>query len=153
MGQKCKTRTLIPDVSIPSIISGMESLPFTSSFQLFLQDFIVRFGIEIYVPKSLGVWYLTLFWFSLFVISINLFEFVNQIYFALGGEALNDLNYAKTLVENEVFIHLPLALIGGIIATRGWLISEETILSRYSNYLTLFLVLLIILPLLLKSLF
>jgi hypothetical protein len=99
----------------------------------------VKMNIEIAIPPSLKNWFQTIYVCSISLIILLIAHILNKIYLFLP------LWISDITVSSIVDIRIVLALVAGIITTRGWLISEETILKRYSIYLTRILVLLIVL--------
>ncbi len=112
----------------------------------------VKFNIEINVPNSLKTWYLSLYWSSLALLCILFFELINRLYFICGGKLISTFDPFGSIIHQDSFNNILLAFVAGIITTRGWLISEETILKRYSNYLTGVMIFLILIPIILRLL-
>ena len=101
----------------------------------------VKLSFDILVPPSLKVWFLTIYYISIITLVILLGYLLNTIYLLLFNPIWNTDSMYK---DNDLggFV---LTVIAAIIATRGWLISEETILRRYSINLTLIMGIIIVL--------
>lgn len=109
-------------------------------------------NFDILVPASLKIWFLSIYILTLATLCMLIGYFVNALY-VLCFEPIFNANPLDVLIKSPDFGGLVLAVIGAIIATRGWLITEETILRKYSKYITLmmvFIIILYILMLLLK---
>ena len=96
----------------------------------------VKMDIEIIIPSSRKVWFWAIYWISMLMVGVLL----NSVYVKFCGSI-----YITNFALQNIDLRIILSLIAGIIATRGWLITEETILKRYSKYLTWALILLVIL--------
>jgi hypothetical protein len=131
-----------PDIKTLTIINKKEADK---------EKYIVKLNIKITIPKSLKCWFKSIYFISGFTVLLLLINIVNHIYL-IKYKPLFDCDFLEKLIENDNFHRIVLALIAGIITTRGWLISEETILSKYSKYLTIFMVLLIVIPIILSVL-
>lgn len=93
----------------------------------------VKFNFDILVPSSLKAWFLTIYYISIITFVILLGYILNTIYLMFYEPIWN---IAPILKDGDLggFV---LAVIAAIIATRGWLISEETILRVYSTIITI----------------
>lgn len=96
----------------------------------------VSFVFDIIVPKSLKIWFMVIYWLSLLIFGVLVGYFINMFYISISDPIWN-INPLKSLITRGDFGGFVLAIIAAIIATRGWLIVEETIMKRYSIYLTL----------------
>nr|MDA3853838.1 hypothetical protein [Bacteroidales bacterium] len=105
--------------------------------------YIVPFEIMIKVPSSLKTWFLSIYYASF----MCLFVMGNIIFNKLVFMKSHDDSWYSTLLEDikdtDGFNNIILAIIAGIITTRGWLISEETILRRFSKSITIMMILMI----------
>ncbi len=110
------------------------------------KDVNVYFDINITVPESLKIWYLTIYYLSLVVLLMLFFRLINSMYLYLDFPVLVRFNPLEKILTHGNFNNIIVTLIAGIIATRGWLISEETILKKYSKNLTIIMILLLLLP-------
>lgn len=99
---------------------------------------------DIIVPKSLKIWFLSLYYLTMTMFFILLCSFSNSLYL-LWFKPLSNINPLDVLIKSNDFGGLVLAIIGAVIATRGWLIKEETILKKYSIYMTFMLLFIIVL--------
>lgn len=86
----------------------------------------VDFTISVNVPDALKVWYNGMFWMAIALIII--------------GTVLVCAQFYKVDVKNviDTFNNSAYAIIAAIIATRGWLISEEQVMKKMSNCYTAF---------------
>ncbi|MDR1739860.1 MAG: hypothetical protein LBR45_03800 [Bacteroidales bacterium] len=103
---------------------------------------IVKLCIDIEIPKSKKMWFNTIYWISFavcFILGLNL---INKIWISIKPLFYTSFTIGDLVNKNSGII---IAIIAGIIATRGWLITEETIFKKYSNYLTWILMLLVVL--------
>lgn len=107
-------------------------------------DSNVYFDINITVPESLKIWYLAIYYTSLTILIMLSFHLINSLYFLLDFPVLIEFNPLERILNNDNFNGVILTVIAGIIATRGWLISEETILKKYSRILTILMILLLL---------
>lgn len=104
------------------------------------QDLNVDFNICIKAPKSLSVWFLSLFHSANLLIILLLISLFDKINIFSNWECLHSLCFINDwFIKNNthIIINTGFALIAGIIATRGWLIVEENILKRISIGFTL----------------
>ena len=81
----------------------------------------VKFDISVNVPKALSFWYKTIFYLSIFIASASAILF--------GLSFLHPI--AKEIVE--ISNNISFAMVAALIATRGWLISEEQVMKTVSN--------------------
>jgi len=106
-------------------------------------DSTVKLNIDIKIPVSKKVWFSAIYWTSLMVCGILGLNLMNKIWISI----FKPLCYTPFIISDladKIDLSITISIIAGIITTRGWLISEETIFKRYSKYLTWMLVLLII---------
>lgn len=85
----------------------------------------IDFKISINVPKALKWWYNGILYIAILVL---FFCFV-ALYYSICGQITKDI--IDTL-NNCVF-----AIVGALIATRGWLMSEEQVMKKMSNMYTI----------------
>lgn len=99
----------------------------------------VDFKISVNVPKALKVWYNGMFWLAF---ALTLF-----------GVLLTIAQFKMVDVEHfvETFNNCAFAIVAAIIATRGWLMSEEQVMKKMSNGYTFFVILLIFIIILLSA--
>lgn len=83
--------------------------------------------ISINVPKALSFWYNGMFWLALSLVILGVLVFFSVI--------------SDSIVE--VFRDCSYAMIAALIATRGWLMSEEQVMKDMSIFYTIFIVILI----------
>ena len=82
---------------------------------------------------------------SITIMLILLSSLLNELYIFFYDPIFNRENLVDILFVNNNFGSVIMGLIAAIIATRGWLISEETITKYYSIYLTRIVVVILIL--------
>lgn len=83
------------------------------------------FKISIKVPRTLRFWYSSLVFLGIFFILC----FIGALVFAIYNDlSVNDFS--------PVYAQVGISIIAAVIATRGWLMNEETVLKRVSNCLT-----------------
>lgn len=92
----------------------------------------VNFTISVNVPNALKVWYNGIFWMTVTLCLIGIVLIVIQLF------SRNLTEIVKTF-ESSAF-----AIIAAIIATRGWLMSEEQVMKKMSNWYTVFVGILIV---------
>jgi len=112
------------------------------------EDYIVKLKFGIRIPKSLRIWFRSIYFISNFVVLLSFLNLLNQSYLKIFNPIFEN-DFIGEIVNHSSFPNVIIALLAGIIATRGWLIVEETILKKYSIYLTYIMLLLIIILLLL----
>lgn len=111
-------------------------------------DYIVKLNIGIRIPKSLKIWFKSIYFISSAVVLLSLINLINSICL-LFCKPIFECDLIGKIVDDNNFNGVIIALFAGIIATRGWMISEETILKKYSKYLTIIMLALIIIPVIL----
>ncbi len=85
----------------------------------------VDFRITVKVPKTLKFWYSALVWLGIAYIGVFLFV------------AAKAMCQGLTIKEfSPVYAQVGISIIAAIIATRGWLMNEETVLGRVSKWFT-----------------
>lgn len=92
--------------------------------------------LDITVPSSLKTWFMSIYYMSITIMLILLSSLLNELYIFFYDPIFNRENLVDILFVNNNFGSVIMGLIAAIIATRGWLISEETITKYYSIYLT-----------------
>ncbi len=100
---------------------------------------IHRLNINIDVTKPLKWWFNTLYILIVLVIITHLFRFI-------GVENISLDNRFK--IDYNPLTSISISLIAMIIATRGWLVNEDSTMKRYSKFLSVSAVLLFVLLLL-----
>lgn len=97
---------------------------------------IVTINFDIIVPSSLKVWFLSIYYLSFLALLFLMFNFFNKLLLLfIDPISLND-PIGKMLKGNDSG-GMVFAIIAAIIATRGWMISEETILKKYSIFISI----------------
>lgn len=125
---------------------GKLSLTIINSKSINTKKDTVTLFFDIIVPKSLKVWFTGIYYVSIGALLITSFNVLNSIYLSF----LKPIYYSNPigqLFSNKNIGGLILSIIAAIIATRGWLISEETIFRKYSlriTYIMIFTILLYI---------
>jgi hypothetical protein len=104
---------------------------------------IVKFDIDIEIPSSRKIWFSAVYWISLIVCVILGLNLINKIWI-YNIKPLCYTPFTISDLADKIDLRITISIIAGIITTRGWLISEETIFKRYSKYLTWILIFLII---------
>jgi hypothetical protein len=112
------------------------------------ESYNVEIKIKIEIPESLKCWFNSIFWLSCTVASLLFIHLVNHI-FLIPHFNFSHWDPIGKIMSNGNFHKVILAIVAGIVTTRGWLISEETILRRYSKGLTFITLVLIIMSILL----
>ena len=112
------------------------------------EDYIVKLKFGIRIPKSLRIWFQSIYFISVAVVLLSFFNLINQSYLKFFNPIFEN-DFIGKIVNHDSFPSIIIALFAGIIATRGWMISEETILKKYSKYLTYIMLALIVIPLML----
>ena len=98
-----------------------------------------RLNINIDVTKPLKWWFNTLYILIVLVIITHLFRFIGVKNISLDNRFKIDYNPLTSI---------SISLIAMIIATRGWLVNEDSTMKRYSKFLSVSAVLLFVLLLL-----
>lgn len=89
----------------------------------------VVFSVDVKVPRTLKLWYGSLVGLGVvFVIALLSI-----------GITLIAMGHALT----PVFAQVGISIVAAIIATRGWMMTEETVLKRVSNILTILAILIL----------
>ncbi len=86
---------------------------------------------NIIIPLSLKVWFLSIYYLSAIIFSCLVLNVVNKLILKIISPIFPN-NIIEKLINKSNFSSLIFAIIAAIIATRGWMISEETILKKYS---------------------
>ncbi len=108
----------------------------------------IDFDILIKAPRSLRVWFLSLYYstiLSILIIALSLigkFTVFDKFNFSRPLFVVHD--FIKS-IDRGILVNLGLAIIAAIIATRGWLIVEENILKKISIRFTILMVVLFVL--------
>jgi hypothetical protein len=114
---------------------------------------IYSFEIKITVPSSLKIWYKALYFLALFYSIGLILYFVDKIDLMTRIKYLNFLSFTHdriSIFDKGTISNISLAIIAGIIATRGWLIIEENVLQNISKKFTYFLLILTFLTLIIN---
>lgn len=109
------------------------------------------FEILIYVPKSLKVWFITIYYLSLiylFTIILYVFDKLDLISKIDSLHFLCITHNSISIFDKSIISNVSLAIIAGIIATRGWLIIEENVLRNISIKFTYIMISLVLITLL-----
>lgn len=107
----------------------------------------VTISFDIFIPKSLKIWFLCVYYIAILVMILLFIPFLNKVYLFFFDPIFLNFSF-NHFFENIKFNGVALSIIAAIIATRGWLISEETIFKKYSiriNYIMVLILLLLIL--------
>lgn len=107
------------------------------------QEDTVGFWFDIVVPPSLKTWFIAIYYISLITLGVLLGYFINMAYVSIFNPIWSN-DPLHNLILAESFGGFVLAIIASVIATRGWLISEETILKSYSINLTWIMIFIVI---------
>jgi hypothetical protein len=102
-----------------------ENDPEISSYTIKRNEGEESFKITVKVPKTLRLWYASLVWLGVIFILLFFVAFVSAI--------------CKGLTKHEfspVYAQVGISIIAAVIATRGWLMNEETVLKKVSKWLT-----------------
>lgn len=114
-----------PEIKAYGIFHDKENIP-------------VKFQIDVKVPQTLKWWYRTIVILSVaFVIVFGWLGF--------------SLIHKKALPLTPAFAQVGISLVAAIIATRGWIMNDETVLKRVSNIMTIFSILILLLLVLIYS--
>jgi hypothetical protein len=124
------------DKTNPEIELNKEADPDINALTIKDINSTVDILLTISIPPARKLWFKSIYWASLIMIGLLL----NNVYIKI----CKPLFIVDFSLQN-IDLRIVLALVAGIITTRGWLITEETILKRYSKYLTRILVLLVVL--------
>lgn len=92
----------------------------------------VEFRILINVPDALKIWYNVMLYLAYFGVLWGSVLFVNALCGSIHDKII------------ETFNNCSYAIIAALIATRGWLMSEEQVMKKISNYYTFIICILII---------
>lgn len=95
-----------------------------------------KFNILILIPESLKVWYFTIHYLSLTYFAYLLFAILNRYWIQLFKPVFNNSLIFQITENSSVILSISLAIFASIITTRSWLITEETILRKYSKVIT-----------------
>ena len=97
------------------------------------RDFVV-FRVAVKVPKTLKIWYSALIGLGIAYVVVFLLVATKAMYQGL------------TIKEfSPVYAQVGISIIAAIIATRGWLMNEETVLGRVSKWFTWILIVIVVL--------
>lgn len=99
--------------------------PEISSYTIKRNEGEEKFKITVKVPQTLRLWYSSLVVLGIVFILCFLGAFISAIYKGLNSNAFS-----------HVYAQVGISIIAAVIATRGWLMNEETVLSRVSKWLT-----------------
>ena len=111
-----------------------ESDPEISSYTIMRNEGEETFKITVEVPQTLRLWYSSLVVLGIIFILCFLGAITSAIY--------------KNLESREfspVYAQVGISIIAAVIATRGWLMNEETVLSRVSKCLTWIVIVIVLL--------
>ncbi|MCK9163899.1 MAG: hypothetical protein M0O93_06090 [Bacteroidales bacterium] len=99
-------------------------------------DYTVTINFDIIVPSSLKVWFLSIYYLSFIALLFLVLNFFNKLLLLFIDPIFLNDPIGKTLKGNDLG-GMVFAIIAAIIATRGWMISEETILRKYSIFISI----------------
>lgn len=107
-----------PEIRAYRIHHGTENIP-------------VKFTVDIKVPQTLKWWYrMIVLLATAFVVAFGI----------IGSKFI-----CKGAVLSPVFAQVGISLVAAIIATRGWIMNDETVLKRVSNTMTFLAILILVL--------
>ena len=97
----------------------------------------LNYNIIVLIPKSLKFWYKMLYYMSLIYLTFILAATLNLGWVKLFGVLFDRPGINQLIDGPGSMLSISLAFFASIITTRSWLITEETILKKYSNIITL----------------
>lgn len=103
--------------------------------------------IEIDIAKSLKVWYYCIYYASLILTIITLLCGINILWFKAGLDPKFNLNGIDYYLKKDLLITLVGVVATGLITTRSFLITEETIVKRFSINVSIMVIINIIMSL------
>lgn len=106
-----------------------------------------NFDMKIEIAKTLKIWYLSIYYSAIFLIILMLSVDANILWNKFKFPSFNFIGI-ETLLPKEILITIAALISAGIITTRSFMITEETILKKYSMYISILLVLIIVLSIL-----
>lgn len=91
----------------------------------------VKFNVDIKVPQTLKWWYrMIVFLATAFIVAFGV----------IGSKLI-----CQDAILSPVFAQVGISLVAAIIATRGWIMNDETVLKRVSNTMTFLAILILVL--------
>lgn len=96
----------------------------------------LKFNIHVLIPKSLKFWYKMVYYMSLIYLLFIFVSTLNLGWVRLFGALFNKTGINQLIDGTGTVLSISLAFFASIITTRSWLITEETILKKYSNAIT-----------------
>lgn len=99
---------------------------------------------SIVLPKTVALWFKIIYWCTVIPALLLLSDVVNTILLKFIKPII-PIDIPVLICNNEHFTEWLLAIVAAVIATRSWMIKEETILKFYSRAITLVLVCMVIL--------
>ncbi len=102
------------------------------------------FNIKIKVAKTLIIWYLSIYYSALFLFFLILSVYINTLWNKYELPSFNLIGI-EMLLPKDTLTTIAALISAGIITTRSFMITEETILKKYSMLISSFLVLIIVL--------
>lgn len=106
-----------------------------------------NFNMKIKIALTLKIWYLSIYYSAILLIVLMLSIDANIIWNNFKLPSFN-LSGIETLLPKETLITIAALISAGIITTRSFMITEETILKNYSISISILLVLIIVLSIL-----
>lgn len=97
----------------------------------------------IVLPKTVSLWFNVIYWCTVIPALLLLSDIANTILLKFVKPII-PIDIPGLICNNEHFTEWLLAIVAAVIATRSWMIKEETILKFYSRAITWSLVLIII---------
>lgn len=101
----------------------------------------------IVLPKTVSLWFNVIYWCTVIPALLLLSDIANTILLKFVKPII-PIDIPGLICNNEHFTEWLLAIVAAVIATRSWMIKEETILKFYSKAITIVLVCTVILYLL-----
>jgi len=98
-----------------------------------------NFNIIINIAKTLKIWYLSIYYAAFILISLLISINVNILWNKCKFPTFDCIGI-ETLIPKEALITIATLISAGIITTRSFMITEETILKKYSIFISIFLV-------------
>lgn len=105
----------------------------------------VTFSMEIYIPTSLKIWFLCIYYLSMITMALLLTAALNELWLLLFNPISDYKKLINILFDETNFGDIIIWLVAAIITTRSWLITEETITKYYSIFITTIMIVVIIL--------
>lgn len=99
----------------------------------------VNIPFSIVLPKTVSLWFNVIYWCTVIPALLLLSDIINTILLKFIKPII-PIDIPGLFCNNEHFTEWLLAIVAAVIATRSWMIKEETILKFYSKAITVVLV-------------